>query len=747
LHFIGGTPQSSDWASMLRRILGEFNRKFGINLKIPDHPDALRAVFANSLYMVAAKHRVVIILDALNQLEDREGAQDLVWLPPFIPDNIRLIVSTLSGRTMEAIEKNGWQLELKIETLGEDERKLLIKEFLGDYGKNVPEVVEMIAEHKGTRTENPLFLRALLEELRVFGDHERLKERVTHYLLATSIPDLFDKILTRWEEDYGRGIDLVRRSMTLLWAARRGLSETEILEAMGEVDEPMPHAYWSPIFLAAGDSLVNRGGLLTFFHDYLREAVRKKYLPTEEEQKEAHRGLADYFERHHVCNFDYVFNEIKTKLELHNKDFQGHDDLRLFLDYLRSLRAFDELPWQLTKSNEWEKLFNLLSDIKTVGLFWIINEFELKTYWARLEEKSYIITEAYQSILTKQPQISEESLECHPFFLANISELLVNSEYPEEALMLYAYIADYYYSGKNNAKYADIINCMANILKNQNKNLIAVKLYKKAYKIQKNNKNIYELACVYNNIADILLKYNKHSCALKLYLKALVICEQEGRRSDQVYPLTNIGRILRRNKKFDEAIEYYDRAERLCLEDDNRFQLAWIINNRGTIYSEMNDYVSAYKSYSKAEEIFSNIGAVIPLKDIRKNIKNLFDAWTEDLDYIIQSGDENKLYQMLLNRVDVLDKRDGDGDLEDALVLLKQAELISQKIAYEQGVGYTQYRQGLLFMFKLQEFGQGIALIEGAYKLACEGGLEDLKNIIEPRIPSLIELRQIINAN
>jgi hypothetical protein len=58
--------------------------------------------------MAAAKGRVVLVLDAINQLEDRDGAPDLVWLPPVLPENVRLIVSTLpaaetvaarSGRT------------------------------------------------------------------------------------------------------------------------------------------------------------------------------------------------------------------------------------------------------------------------------------------------------------------------------------------------------------------------------------------------------------------------------------------------------------------------------------------------------------------------------------------------------------------------------------------------------------------------------------------------------------------------
>ena len=95
VHFIGAAPDSADWMAMLRRLLGEFHRRYDIQIEISDEPDALRIAFANALHMVAERGRVVLVLDALNQIEDRDGAPDLVWLPQVIPANVRLIVSTL----------------------------------------------------------------------------------------------------------------------------------------------------------------------------------------------------------------------------------------------------------------------------------------------------------------------------------------------------------------------------------------------------------------------------------------------------------------------------------------------------------------------------------------------------------------------------------------------------------------------------------------------------------------------------
>ena len=294
-HYIGATPYSADWAAMLRRLMGEFKRRLGIQQDIPDQPDALRSAFPNWLYMAAAKGRVVLVLDALNQLEDRDGAPDLVWLPAVLPENVRLIVSTPPGRPLDEIQKRNWPT-LKVELLSADERRLLIDKYLKQYAKGLdPARVERIAA--APPAANPLYLRVLLDELRLFGKHEELDGRIGYYLQAKSPRDLYHKVIARWEADYSAGTTLTRDTLTLLWAARRGLSESELLRVLGTDGQPLPRAVWSPMFLAVADALVNQDGLLTFANDFLRTAVHDVYLTTESHRQQVHMRLADYFEQ------------------------------------------------------------------------------------------------------------------------------------------------------------------------------------------------------------------------------------------------------------------------------------------------------------------------------------------------------------------------------------------------------------------------------------------------------------------
>ncbi|HEV2990366.1 MAG TPA: DUF4062 domain-containing protein, partial [Candidatus Angelobacter sp.] len=228
MHFIGATGSSSDRAEMLRRLMGEIKRRFQITGEIPDRVEDLAVAFVNWLHIAAAQGPMILILDGLNQLEDRDGALELVWLPPVIPSNVRMFLSTLPGRPLDELQKRGWPT-FEIKLLDRAERMQLLEQYLAQYTKALerPRAEAIVA---APQTANPLYLRALLNELRVFGEYEGLNDRILYYLEAGNVRALYQKILRRWEADYDGGTNLVRRASTLIWAARRGLAESELFD-------------------------------------------------------------------------------------------------------------------------------------------------------------------------------------------------------------------------------------------------------------------------------------------------------------------------------------------------------------------------------------------------------------------------------------------------------------------------------------------------------------------------------------
>lgn len=402
LHFIGSTPESTDYVHILRRIMQEIKERYGDVEDIPTEPKQVVEAFPFWLARAAARGRFIIVLDALNQLEEKDNAPELGWLPSYFPPNIRLILSTLPGPSLEALKERNYPT-LTVEPLTEEERERFIREYLARFGKSLSEKhIKQIVSHK--QSANPLYLRTLLEELRVFGIHEELERRITYYLEAQTPDALFEKVLERLEEDYEREEEtkgLVRNTMSFIWASRRGLSEVEILELLKKDDEPLPRAYWSPLYLAIEESLVNKGGLFNFFHYFLREAVERRYLPTPELKKKYHLLLADYFRGREI-----------------------------------SERKADELPWQFMMAESWEELKDSITDLEIFTPLMLKNrEYELMGYWLALGDRFDMVKE-YEKMV-KLVEETSPSNDILAFLLDTIANFLGLSARFEEAEKLY----------------------------------------------------------------------------------------------------------------------------------------------------------------------------------------------------------------------------------------------------------------------------------------------------------------------
>jgi tetratricopeptide (TPR) repeat protein len=707
MHFIGATSFSADWAAMLRMIMGEFKRRFAIQLEIPDQPDALRSAFANWLHMAAAGGRVVVILDALNQLEDRDGAPDLVWLPDLIPENIRMIVSTLPGRPLDELTNRGWPV-LIVKALEIEERKQLISDYLAQYTKVLsPKFVERISNVP--QTSNPLYLRTLLEELRLYGDHFTLEKRIEHYLGASKVEDLYEKILQRYEQDYERDRPgLVREAMSLLWAARRGLAETELLDMLGTNGNPLPRAYWSPLFLAVEQSLVNRSGLIGFFHDYMRQAVRDRYLPEANYEIDAHLRLAEYF---------------------------GDRDI--------SLRKVDELPWQMVKARSWNDLYRLLSEMPFFRAAWDQNRFDVMSYWAVHQRNSPLsIVDAYQPVLQDPEQ--------HAPYVWHVALLLDNAGYVGEALKLQRFLVDYCLRWGPSAVGDLHLSALPGLLGAQANTLYklgdidgAMNLHREAEQMSRKLGDQDGLQTTLGNQAVILGSCGDLDGAINLLKAAEAICREIGNKNGLQSNLGNLATILFRHGDLDGAMKLHKEQEQICRELGNKEGISACMGNQANVLEAHGDLEGAARLHKEQENICRELGNKYGIAASLGNqaviLRQSGDpaaamALQKEVEKISRDiGRKDLLAASLANQALILEDQ---GEVDSAMLTLQQAANFSRELGTAELLATCLLNQARLLSFAAKD-SEALDTAEQAYELAANQGFLSLVDKMKPAIEKL----------
>jgi hypothetical protein len=331
---VGGSPQTSSWSGVARYVCEELRHRLSLSLSLSDESAWLSSTFADFLLAAAAKGHVVLILDGLDHLSETEADRAIASLPSSFPETLRLIVSAGSTRISDRLLQKGFA-ELRLPEWSEEERRVCLRAFREDFGKQFSPAIEtqLITSRQNAQ---PLFLKTSLEELRLGASRLELPNRVAEHLSATNVGELFEQMFSRFERSYDtERPHLVCETLSLLWAARRGLRESELRELLGSSAEPLAARLWAPLVTALRPHLLEREGLIAFDGETMLDAVGRCYLSSKQDRFAASSTLADYF----------------------TTEFP-------------STRALEELPWQLLWSARIDELTALLINSTFLPATW-----------------------------------------------------------------------------------------------------------------------------------------------------------------------------------------------------------------------------------------------------------------------------------------------------------------------------------------------------------------------------------------
>lgn len=293
IHAVSATPESFRVKDVLYRLCTDLVKRYGLLITVNDDLSILRFQLLYILKEASRKiqndkdSRIVIILDAINQMSPDGGAFTLSWLPlNDLPPSVRVLMTTLPHKVLynaRLLNEHDRPLEIQVPIMDKESRKELVRGYLGQFNKRLSEddsdfLLKNQMEILLNKPEggSPLFLMAACEILLTFGGaYELMTEFITN--LAGTIPLLFEQLIGLLEIDHG--YDLVKRALSLVACSPSGLLELDMIELMDESnssDEATSNfsRLYSQTKLFLGG---NGSGLMQFFHNELLFVVRRKY--------------------------------------------------------------------------------------------------------------------------------------------------------------------------------------------------------------------------------------------------------------------------------------------------------------------------------------------------------------------------------------------------------------------------------------------------------------------------------------
>ena len=315
-HFTGNGGGESDYETIVTALINEIRDVYGF-IQGDDDVYENKVDELDCLIQQVDEEGddpLVLVIDAINQVEDVEDAKELEWLP-YPGEKVKFLFTTLeTDRTMAVLRERDCEV-FTLQPLDLERRTQLVVSYLGLFCKKLTDqqVHRIVTD---SQCENTLVLRTVMEELINFGIFEQLDEKIDYYLHAESIESFYQSFLQSFESEFGE--EFVKHVLSLISVSCNGLTEDEIIDILNsgaEDGHPMvSRLQWSQFYCAFAAHFNTKGGRINFSHHYISSTVKERYVD-EDNKTVCRKEIMDYFEADYSARsiHEFVYQAISLK--------------------------------------------------------------------------------------------------------------------------------------------------------------------------------------------------------------------------------------------------------------------------------------------------------------------------------------------------------------------------------------------------------------------------------------------------
>ena len=641
----GVSSRSTQVDDMLRYFISTICKKLSLEDDCDESTEfqALKERFMELLHVASEKTRVVMVVDALDQLVGGVEVNRMLWISGRLPENVRVLCSIIEGLEIDAVKQLGGKVKPMPIISREDEISIIH----GIATRQRKQIGNAVVEHilqkqtpTGTQAaQNPLYLSLITQDLVMMNRYELntiqqyMEDGLSHpEALAKFMCRRIDEtpgdpdgaylaILNRLEKLIDP--DLVRGVCGLIAVSRTGLREIDLQNTFTELgfDFNLADFAWLRQMLRGHISQGDKQQW-DFSHQSLRRAL---WRDREEELIHLNNSLIDYFCKVFIQD-EFVIREI-----IHHLCLADRPDLAVEVVVAREesnipalnklIKGFGEVYTEHADGEKFlQSVVNSARHIKGSERYKVADIMRWSQHWFPENTRPFRIELMLLILNMLQGQEDETTIKKIAHYEVSLGDLYTEMGESEKAGVCYQKSLKVYeklYAQSQSASALTDLSIsydrMGSYLTSQGEIEEAGAYYQKSleareklYAQSQSASNLRNLTTSYNNMGDYLISQGEIEEAGTYYQKSLEAREKlyaEGRTfslRDLPASYDRMGDYLTHQGEIEEAGAYYQKSLEVREKLYAQSQTASALSDLSSSYISMGDYLTSQGESEKA---------------------------------------------------------------------------------------------------------------------------------------------------
>ena len=655
--YINETLKKEDEAIDFSKVLNDFEEEDAAKGNKKEEKSKDERLYETALreYFQKGKREIVILIDAIDQLDNPAGVAELIKPLNFTNDSkIKFIISYLEDEDERASDTyiflNDY-LNFKLGKLDDNDKLEVINSSLSENNKELPfEIKQEIIDKEGS--SSPLYISLLVQRLLMMNSEDYLRilragdgyEKITTYQknliqeMPNDLKELILDIISHASKNLKANTDNVEKTIAYIALSRRGLRESDlkkIYELLGDNYNSLDFAtlkkYLRAFFLE--DKYLR----IDFTHKIIRQAILEALL--DENQARLHNDIANAF----------MTLPIEDPIKLQEQYYSAYKahNIEAVVDILREIgKHYKRLSY-----HDIDSAIDSITKIHNISLNyndddWIREVFmELSKF--DLESQKILLTYFVYSSFEEKTRESLMATKHNGKSLLEYLEIVLDT-HPDDKELMSLYADQSAYLGM---KYD--VGSRKDMKQSEGYLINSLKINEKLYKLDKNSSSKENLANAYSNIARFYLdiRPSRKDESKKYYQKSLDMFEEIANDEPSMVNKENLAMAYNdianlystgNNEDLKNAKDYYKEAiviiKRLLddHEDVNlKKTLALADINIASLYFTENNFTKAEKWYYRSIDVIREIEQEEPSLENKETLgkayNNIADLFASEL--------------------------------------------------------------------------------------------------------------------